>query len=150
MLLDPSLRIPLLLAGPGIARGVVAQGQVESTDVFPTLAGRLGLPVPQACAGRDLGPWLADPAATPDRPAFAWLRAGVREGWTVRTATHRYGVMRKGAAAAKPYLFDLRTDPCESRDAVADADQRAMVAELDRLLRDHFAAAAPVAAVQPT
>lgn len=149
MLLDQSLRIPLLLSGPGIARGAVAQGLVESTDVFPTLAGRLGLAVPQACGGRDLGPWLADPAAIPDRPAFAWLRAGTREGWTVRTATHRYGVMRKGQAAAKPYLFDLRHDPCESRDAVGDADQALVVAELDRLLRERYAAAAPVATASP-
>lgn len=145
MLLDPSLRIPLLLAGPGIARGAVAQAQVESTDVLPTLAGRLGLRPAHACAGRDLGAWLADPAAIPEAPAFAWLRANAREGWTVRTPTHRYGVMRKGDAPARAYLFDLRSDPGESRDAVADPAQAATVAALDAQLRARYAADAPVA-----
>jgi arylsulfatase A-like enzyme len=145
MLLDPSLRIPLLLAGPGIARGAVSQALIESTDVFPTLAGLMGLAPRHAIAGRDLGPHLADPAAIADVPAFAWLRAGGREGWSVRTATHRYGVMRLGEAPAAAYLFDLRCDPHESRNALADPGQAETAAALDDLLRARYAADAAVA-----
>jgi iduronate 2-sulfatase len=147
MLLDPSLRVPLLLAGPGVARGATANALVESTDVAPTLAGRLGLVPVHRCAGRDLGPWLADPAGLPDAPAFAWLHAAGREGWTVRTATHRYGVMRRDGQPARAYLFDLRCDPHESRNAIADHDQSGVITDLDALLRARYADDAPVVPV---
>lgn len=115
MLLDPSLHIPLILAGPGIPHGRTCAAIVESLDLFPTLRSLLSLPPTQATAATDLSPWIADPDLPSDRPAFAWVNAAGRQGWTIRTATHRYGEMSFKGAPAEPYLFDYRTDPDEAR-----------------------------------
>jgi len=61
-----SLRIPWIVAGPGIAPQVVAQ-PAALVDVVPTLLELLGLPVPSDVTGRSLAPFLrgegdADPA----------------------------------------------------------------------------------------
>jgi uncharacterized sulfatase len=138
MLLDPALHIPLILTGPGIASGKVCPAIVESLDLFPTLRSLLGLPATQATAGTDLAPWLANPALPSDRPAFAWVKAGPREGWSIRTATHRYGEMSLNGGPREPYLFDHTTDPDETTNLLANGAQHPAAANLAPQLHAHF------------
>jgi arylsulfatase A-like enzyme/HEAT repeat protein len=71
-LYEEQLRIPLVIAVPGVAPHVV-DGQVELIDVTPTVLNLLDIPVPARVRGTDLGPWLAAPPAPSTRlpPAFA-------------------------------------------------------------------------------
>ncbi|MGF1452622.1 MAG: sulfatase [Opitutales bacterium] len=144
MLLDPSLQIPMILAGPGIPCGETCGAVIESLDLFPTLARLMGWPVGEACDGKDLGEWIADPQCASVAPAFAWVQAGSREGWTIRTETHRYGLMKAEGAEPKPFLFDVSSDPHESRNLAGSPEQTELQDVLDTRLREHFRASQPI------
>jgi iduronate 2-sulfatase len=76
-LFEDTARVPLLLAGPGIAQGKAAARNVELLDLYPTLADVCGLKdTPKNLAGRSLKPLLKNPAARWDRPAFTQVRRG--------------------------------------------------------------------------
>ncbi|GIG55938.1 arylsulfatase [Longispora fulva] len=51
---EGSARVPFLLAGPGIARGVVRDDLAELRDVMPTLLAAAGLPIPGSVEGEAL------------------------------------------------------------------------------------------------
>ncbi|NRA38756.1 MAG: sulfatase-like hydrolase/transferase, partial [Planctomycetes bacterium] len=88
-LLDPSLRIPLLLAGAGVPHtNAVCDAYVESSDFYPTICNLMGWQTPEN-HGTDLLPWIEEPQLESTRPIFAWVQAGKREGWSIRTPTHR-------------------------------------------------------------
>lgn len=48
------LHVPLVIAGPGVAAGVVMEQPVENVDIVPTLLDLLGLDVPGSLDGRSL------------------------------------------------------------------------------------------------
>ncbi|HRO12883.1 sulfatase-like hydrolase/transferase, partial [Amaricoccus sp.] len=52
-----SLRVPLFIAGPGIAPRLVRE-PVSLIDLYPTLCGLAGLPIPPQCDGQDLSATL--------------------------------------------------------------------------------------------
>lgn len=62
------VRVPLVVAGPGISRGVIEQ-QVRHIDLFPTLADLTGVPIPAGIDGRTLRP-LMEGSALPEEPAY--------------------------------------------------------------------------------
>jgi arylsulfatase A-like enzyme len=51
---EASLRVPLIVVGPGVPRGRAEERPVGLEDVLPTLLGRLDLDVPHGLDGRDL------------------------------------------------------------------------------------------------
>jgi arylsulfatase A-like enzyme len=60
-LYEESIRVPLLIAGPGVARGRRREA-AQGIDLLPTLASLLGVQAPPGLAGHDL---RADHAAAP-------------------------------------------------------------------------------------
>ena len=62
---DESLRVPLVIAGPGVAGsrasgpGRVIDEIASNVDLAPTLLDAAGVPVPAGCQGRSLAPLLA-------------------------------------------------------------------------------------------
>ena len=60
---DAAIRVPLLLAGPGVPRGLV-DAQVRIIDLAPTLLTQLGQAVPAEVQGEDLLPLAADPVGS--------------------------------------------------------------------------------------
>ncbi len=105
----------------------------EAVDLMPTMLDWLGLPVPRACDGMSLAPFLAGetPADWRDSVHFefdlrgGWPRAGApplgmaldKAGLCVtRTADWKYVHF----ASLPPILYDLRTDPGEMRNVAAD------------------------------
>ncbi|MEM7786483.1 MAG: sulfatase [Bacteroidota bacterium] len=132
--LDLALRSPLIVRGPGVARGA-ASGLVETVDVYPTLAALAGLPAPDHAQGQSVLPLLRDPSA-PGKPAvFSRFRAME----TVTTPTHALTLFADapGGPFADSMLFDHRTDPAESRNVMAEQPDAA--ARLSRMLRAHLA-----------
>lgn len=141
-LLDPALRVPLILAGPGISPGQVCTATVESLNLFPTVLNYHGLDNTQASAGLPLQPWLNDPHLPSARPAFAWVEAGPRRGWSLRNDRYRYGLTSWQDGPQQAYLFDYQQDPRETTNLLANgvpASAAPTVAELDSQLRTHFA-----------
>jgi choline-sulfatase len=148
-LYDSTLRVPLMVAAPGLTSRVVSE-QVRSIDIAPTVAALAGLAVnPADYDGQDLGPLLKGSTRreVPVSVAESWYPR-LHFGWSeLRSA--RVGEW-KFVAAPKPELYDLRTDPHETTNVIQSRAQvgSRLAADLQKVT-SAFAAAAPPQAAQP-
>jgi len=139
-LYDELLRVPLVIAGPGIPAGRVGV-QTMGVDIFPTVAALLGVPVPAGLPGRNVL------VAGAERPAFSMTLGGRlpdgRGGEIVSVRTPRTKLI--WAPTLGHYqLFDLVHDPGEREDRWGDGAAAPALARLLAEWRD--AAPAPAAA----
>jgi arylsulfatase A-like enzyme len=117
-LYEPSVRVPLLISGPGIPSGRTCDRLVYSLDLYATLAALAGLPVPGGLESTPL-PLLG--GAGRDR-VFAMYKDCQRMVCEGRWKLIRYRV----GGRERLQLFDLENDPHELRDlAEAPAHQPA-------------------------
>jgi arylsulfatase A-like enzyme len=110
---EPSTRVPLILAGPGVSSGARCTQPVELLDLYPTLAERCHLEAPRNLEGHSLVPQLKDaghprpwPAITTHNPNNHSVR-GERLRWIVY-------------ADGSQELYDLKEDPNEWRNRIDD------------------------------
>ncbi|NQW04638.1 MAG: sulfatase-like hydrolase/transferase [Acidobacteria bacterium] len=143
-LYEPVVRIPWMMAGPGIRSGRVVTEQVRSVDLVPTLLGALSLPVPSGLDGVDLMPVLGGTARPAPPPAFAEsYYPRLHYGWSELRSVRADGW--KAIDAPRPELYNLRDDPGETRnlyDAQRPLADR-MIAEAVRLDRELTGALRP-------
>src|SRR5690606_22542845 len=90
---------------------------VQTIDVLPTVLGALAVPRPARMRGRDLAPLLTGPA--PDDEGLAL--AETEEQSLLAQGHHRLVCERKIGACR---LFDLSTDPGQTRDVASTSRQR--------------------------
>jgi arylsulfatase A-like enzyme len=125
---DPAMHIPLIIRDPDPVsrRGRMIEAFSQSIDIMPTILDRLGLPVPSACDGRPLSPFLHG-FTPPDWRREVFWEHDFREidapaasaPLGLRPDDCSYAVVRDRAykyvhfAALPPLLFDLRVDPFE-------------------------------------
>ena len=129
---EHSVRIPLVLAGPGVPQGRRSRADALLADLFPTLCDMTGIPVPPSVQGRSLrGALSGDDEVVRDAVYMAYGDAvrAVRAG---RMKLIEYA----GPAARATQLFDLSTDPWERHNL---ALERRCGDDLARL-RSHLAA----------
>jgi len=112
-LYDTTLRVPLIMAGPGISPAPSApEPDVSLVDVFPTVIDALGLP-PRDVDGVSLLPLVRGDAISA-RDLYAETFAPLLDfGWSslrsVRSGPWKY------IAAPSPELYDRAADPGEER-----------------------------------
>ncbi|HZP40948.1 MAG TPA: sulfatase [Candidatus Binatia bacterium] len=138
-LYEKAVRIPFVVAGPGIAPGRTA-AQVQGIDLFPTLAALMGFRVPPDLHGDDV---LAAPAT---RPAFIeTVKGRTRAGTeTPLVAVRLPGWKLIHAPTLAEYeLYDLASDPEERRNVFTEADA---AARLRALIADWQAGVQPAPA----
>ena len=133
---DTTLRVPLILAGPGISSRTV-DAPVSLVDIAPTIMGLLGMGRFDA-DGLDLRDLLAG-GKVADRTLYAESFAPFLDfGWsplrTVRAGGWKY------IAAPKPELYEVASDPTESRNLVTAHAGRgaAMQAQADGFSTDRL------------
>ena len=124
---DESVRVPLLMRGPGIAPGErVCDAPVSLMDLFPTTCALAGLPVPEGLDGVDQSEILANPASERRPRSYApssyyfyvrcigkdWdrIKADGRSAMRLLRSTEWKYVDIQGG---RPLLFDLVNDPRE-------------------------------------
>ena len=131
---EESVGVPMMMAGPEVPIGVVCREPVSLVDAFPTILDCVG--VDPAAADRHLpGASLMDVVAG---------RTGSR---TVMSEYHAAGaatavfMIRLGSfkyvhyVGMPPQLFNLATDPQETRDLGQDPGYRGVIAEAEAALR---------------
>ncbi len=137
---EQGVRVPLIIHDPRAkGNGRASPRVVELLDLYPTLAGLCGLPVPAGLDGHDLAPLLAQPDAKWDHPAYTvWneRNRGVT-GVVVRTERWRYAEFFGPGAGA--FLTDPANDPDELHNLVADPRYAEVVQELSALARGNVA-----------
>lgn len=127
-LYEHSLRVPLIVAGPGIAADKRTEAMCYLFDVLPTLGKLCGVATPQGSNGREFADVLKDPA----RPGRPFLMFGYK---TVQKALNdgRWKLIRY-PHVDRTQLFDLQSDPFETKDLSSDPAQaervKAMLAKL--------------------
>ncbi|MEM7307477.1 MAG: sulfatase [Planctomycetota bacterium] len=127
-LFEESLRSPLIVRAPGLARpGVHSDAVVETIDVFPTLCELTGVAPPPELDGSSLGPQLARPAEEGDS-AVAY-RHGAE---TIRTDRYRLIRHVEDGATAHVELYD-HTAPAAETENVAAAAPEVVERLLERL-----------------
>jgi choline-sulfatase len=125
--------VPMIIAGPGLPRGVVCREPVSLVDCFPTILEWAGVtPQPE---DRDLpGLPLHEIARTaPKRTILSeYHAAGAATGaFMIRKGKFKY-VYYAGMPAQ---LFDLDADPQETRDLAAEPGYQGLLADCERELR---------------
>ena len=123
---EHSVRVPLLLRWPGITQpGKVADDPVGLTDILPTLAHGVGLEYPVDC-----GPLPGESLLAADGGGLAsgrdayFIDYGEGQGrWiAIRTRNHKYAYWLSGGHEE---LFDLKQDPCETRNLAREEPELA-------------------------
>ncbi len=141
---DQSYHLPLIISDPGAPalHGQRVEAFTEAVDLMPTILDWLGLPVPRACDGVALTPWLHGKAPAAWRDAVHY-EYDLRGGWPdprrppfgLGVDEAGMGAMRTEAwkyvhfAALPPVLYDLRADPAETRNVAADPAYAGLLAE---------------------
>ena len=120
---DTTLRVPLLMSGPGVPAGLRIAEPVSLADVAPTVMRALGAAPMPGVDGIDLSPAFAH-APLPRREIYAESFAPLVEfGWAPLRAI-RSGPW-KLIAAPKPELFGVDTDPGEQSNVFASQPEAA-------------------------
>ena len=135
---EPSIRVPLVVKGPGIPARETRSQLVNNLDVVATIEQAAGLTPSVSPDGRSLMPILADGAA-PWRSAILVeggndVEPPQRRFTAVRTATRKYARYGDGFEE----LYDLVADPFELDNKAKDpsyASDAAMLRSLDDRLK---------------
>ncbi len=131
MLWEEQLRVPLLLAGPGVPAGAVVDARVRLVDLAPTLAELLGLDATGArrdgVSALDLARGAA-PTVEP-RPLYAEVRHAEGDRLDRPPALHAVTLgewkLVTGPGGAGARVYDLDADPGELRMLDPARDDRA-------------------------
>ncbi len=135
---EQAARIPLMLAGPGIAKGATTRAMVETVDLYPTLSELAGLPARAGLDGASFAAVLKDPAKPARDSVIHVYPRNDKLGRAIRTERYRLVEWKKiGAPAetAELELYDYQTDPLETRNLATE--QPEVVAQLRALLARH-------------
>lgn len=153
---EESMRVPLVVAGPGVAQGKECDHPVSLIDMYPTLIDYCRLPTDpnqetneRALAGHSIRPFLADPVNGKwDGPPIALGVVASGEGlkvnqpgkverqhYSVRSKRHRYVLCNNG----EEELYDHWRDPHEWTNLAHKPEsaeiKKGLRAELTQLLR---------------
>ena len=109
-LYEHSMRVPLIVAGPGIAVDKRSDAMCYLFDVMPTLGKLCGVTAPKDSQGREFSAVLKDPSK-PARPflmfGYKSLQKALNDGrWKLIRYPH----------VDRTQLFDLQADPYETKD----------------------------------
>jgi N-acetylglucosamine-6-sulfatase len=128
---DPATRVPLLMRGPGIAKGVTRSDMVANIDLAPTILALAHTKPLRTMDGRSLVPLLGSGS-----PGIRWRRDLLLETgpnteypatyYAIRTNRYLYVEYNTGDRE----LYDLGTDPDELNNRVDDPAYASIRAQL--------------------
>ena len=138
---DEAARVPFLLRFPAAhgATGRVVKTPLTTPDIFATLLGIAGVPLPTTAEGADLSGLVRNPQAAPDHVAlymgvapFANVDPADNKAYrAIRTSRHTYVRHLEG-----PWLlFDDEHDPNQMNNLVGKPENAALQQELETRLQ---------------
>jgi arylsulfatase A-like enzyme len=118
-LYDHSIRVPLIIGGPGLPKNQRSDSFSYLLDLFPTICDLAGVARPESVEGKSLLPILKNPQAKVRDSVFAAYRNVQRAVRTDRWKLIEYNVEGKRTTQ----LFDMERDPWEMRNLAKDTGQ---------------------------
>jgi len=134
-LYDHSMRIPLIMRGPGMPAGLRSKALLYLLDLYPTLLELAGLPVPDSTAGHSLTALLDEVTYMHRRQIFSAYQgvfghpAGAPYQRSIKDEGHKL-IQTVVDGMMTWQLFDLRADPHETQDQIANPAHAALVERL--------------------
>lgn len=146
---NSSIRVPLIIDGPGFEGPREIPQLLGLIDVAPTLLEAAGVPIPSTWKGRSVLPLLGDAAARSGWPEEQFIQISESmTGRAIRTPDWTYCVADLSGArrAVSPHyseyqLYDQRNDPHELVNLAGRREYRATAAELRERLKRLMAVA---------
>ena len=123
-LYEHSLRVPLIISGPGIPPGTQSDAMCYLFDVMPTLGRLCGVTNSDSSEAREFGATLRDPS----RPLREELIFGYRD--VQRSIRDDRWKLIRYPQVNQTQLFDERADPNEIHNLAGEPSMAAKVAEL--------------------
>jgi arylsulfatase A-like enzyme len=123
-LYEHSVRVPLIIAGPGIPAGTKTAAMCFLYDVLPTLGKLCGVTNPEPSEAREFSATLRDPKS-PSRAELVFAYRSVQRG----IRDDRWKLIRY-PQINKTQLFDLKSDPFERNNLAGKARSAAKVQDL--------------------
>ena len=123
-LYEHSVRVPLIIAGPGVPAGAQTAALCFLYDVLPTLGKLCGVTNPEPSEAREFSATLRDPRHPSRQELVFAYRAVQRAIRDDRWKLIRYPQINK------TQLFDLQSDPFERNDLAAKPESAAGVRDL--------------------
>ena len=129
-LYEHSMNPGIIFSGPGIPRGKRLDAFAYLFDIYPTVVDLVGAKAPEPLEGKSLAPVVRGQSrAVRDTVFLAYrdIQRAVRRGRWKMIRYPRVDVTQ---------LFDLETDPYETRDLAGDPRHAARMEELLKLMRE--------------
>jgi arylsulfatase A-like enzyme len=155
---DASIRIPLMLGGPGFEGGRVVWDPVSLVDLAPTLCGAAGIEPPTAMQGHSLAKLLRGDRSGRPAEALVQMREEALQR-ALRTEHFTYCVFDPDNRArndahslqyTERYLYDLRSDPHQHVNLIGRPQYRKVADELaERLVARLTAIGEPAPKIVP-
>lgn len=134
---DESCRVPFIARVPGAPAGLKTDTLLGAIDIYPTMCGMAGIPVPANCVGRDLsGAVRGEPVEGPEHQFLMHISkshasAGVNHTSPlfrgIRTRRYTYACGEIGRWC----LYDNQEDPYQLQNLADDPSRAALMGELD-------------------
>jgi arylsulfatase A-like enzyme len=130
---EESIRVPMVVRGPGFEPGSEVDGPVGNVDLAPTILELAGAQPGLAVDGQSLLPVVADPASAEDRAIL------IENGPAVPFVAHYEGVRTQRYTyveydTGEVELYDLEADPAQLTNLAGRPDRAALQAALSDLL----------------
>jgi arylsulfatase A-like enzyme len=145
---DQAFHVPLIVRAPGWGGSAAVTAFTEQVDIMPTVLDWLGVPLPRACDGLSLLPWVRGERPARWRREAHWefdfrdpLEGRPETALGLAPAQCCLNVVRGPRwkyvhfAGLPPLLFDLENDPWETINLYPDPQYRVVALEYaERLL----------------
>src|SRR5690606_21815048 len=128
-LYEHSMKVPLIIRGPGIPEGEVSDALVYLYDLFPTLSDICGLSVPEGVDGKVITPIIKGESDSVRTSLFTAYRNTARAVRTKQWKLIRY--------PERDYtqLFNLASDPLEINNLAMLPESKSTVDSMTALLK---------------
>ena len=137
-LYEHSIRVPMILSGPGVPMNKKTDGFTYLSDITPTIFDYLQLPRPSSVEGRSLLPVIQDPSKKVRSSIYNvyghWSRSIKSEDGFKLIVYNVDGI-------ATTQLFNLKIDPWEIKDLSKEPVYREKIMQMRNLLKQQMAAA---------
>ena len=134
---DESSRVPFIARVPRAPAGLQTDALLGAIDIYPTLCGMAGIPVPATCVGRDLsGAVRGEPLEGPEHQFLMHISKSHASGGVNHTSPLFRGIRTRRYTYAcgeigRWCLYDNQEDPYQMRNLADDPSRAALMSDLD-------------------
>jgi arylsulfatase A-like enzyme/Flp pilus assembly protein TadD len=123
LIYDSTMRVPLIISGPGVPRNKIIDSQVSISDLDPTILEACGITNKTKIDGKSFWKYFQSGTIPPAPVLLENRTLHDQFGWASLSAIRFKNW--KWIQAPKPELYDLKTDPNEKNNVAVQESKRA-------------------------